>query len=352
MLCQNKFVASRKQSMQFGAWPAGSNPTALNALVDAIETKLETPPPALPVVSESQRLEQYPAEVRPRIQEIQGHLKKVEPNNGYGMALALDVLNLQAETGYQLTPQETDKFNILVNKSAYDLESALRYFPKKNEWDRSAGAYTQEGLERFLNVWLASQNSYLPVKNMMAKAGASSQFQMTPTMEAAFSQRLESLKEALNNPEVQAAQLKQLGNSFRPKFKLVEDLQKIFKVLTPAEGLFAQQVQQDVEQAIALIAERNAKVIFAGKLVNGNIYVFTQSTQSYKERFFIGPPGDLQEVKMVQGSRAMDGSDTTYQLENQQEYRFQRQSFSINDVSKWRATMNEELIPVEFPAFS
>jgi hypothetical protein len=352
MISQNTFVSLRKQPLQFGAWPAGRGPQALNALVENIEAKLETPPAPLPVVNEAQRLEQYPVQVRPRILEIQGHLKKVEPNNGYGMALALDVLNLQAETGYQLTPQETDKFNILVKKSGYDLESALRYFPRKNEWDRSSGAYTQEGLERFLNVWLASQNSYLPVKNMMDKAGASPQFQMTSTMEEAFRQRLESLYEALNNPAVHAAQLKQLGNSFRPKFTLVDDLKKIFNVLMPAEGLFAEQVQQDVAQATALIAERNATVIFAGKLANGQLYVFTQSTESHWDRFFVGAPGEMQEVQITDGSRAMDGSDSSYILANGQSYRFLRGGMGAGrDLKQWRATVNGELIPTEFPVF-
>lgn len=349
---QNIALKSRKLSPQFGAWPAGSNPAALNALVDAIETKLETPPPAPPVMSEEQRLQEYPIEVRPRIAEIQGHLKKVDPNNGYGMPLALDVLNLQADTGYRLTTEETGKFNILVNKSRYDLENALRYFPKKDEWDRTSGSYTQEGLERFLKVWLEAQDSYVPVKDVLVKAGASANFQMTPSLVAAFTQTLEGMRERLDIPRVHEAQLKKLGDSFRPKFKLEDDLQKIFKAFVAFDGLFVEQAQQDLAQMLNLIAERNAKVTFAGKLANGNLYVFTQSTQSYRERFFVGAPGAMQEVKMVTGGRAKDGSDTFYQLDNGQSYRFLRGGlFNGNDLTQWSAKVNDEAIPSEFPVF-
>jgi hypothetical protein len=60
----------------------------------------------------------------------------------------------------------------------------------------------------------------------------------------------------------------------------------------------------------------------------------------------------MQEVQITDGSRAMDGSDSSYILANGQSYRFLRGGMGAGrDLKQWRATVNGELIPTEFPVF-
>lgn len=340
------------QQPRFGAWTPGLDSQPLRQLLTEIEDTLELPstPPPTPEQREAAAREQYPAEQRPRIQELQETLRKVEPNNGYGIKNAIEVLRTMTETGYTLNPEETEKFKLLVRKDSYGLNSAISNFPSSSSFSRNAD-FTMADIEAVLSHWLQEQTYYQPIDELIKTMDRSTQFTATANIQTMIANRLRELKTELQNEGVRAALLKRLGSSFRPKIALAADIQTVMKALLNQSGPVSEERQASIDQAVNLIAQRNAKIIFAGRTPTGDLYIFTQKTNgNYENAFYVGKPGAMKSVTMTGGIRARNGSDSQYTLEGDLKFRFLRGGLGEgDDLTQWSATLNEIAIPFEFP---
>jgi hypothetical protein len=250
------------------------------------------------------------------------------------------------DTGYHLTAAETDKFKILVRKSTDTLLEHIRYFPQSGSYDSAYYRQTAEGLNLFIPHWLEEQKDYRKVRKLVNAIGRSSQFLADVNTEAALGQTLARMQKEFENPEVRAKFLKDNAHAFRPKAVVEAELKTVLDFLLPGKLQPA-----EMQQATDLMAARHRTIAYAGLTAAGEIYVITKSTESTGgDSVYFGAPGALKPLHVTACSNAMDGSDEWINTQEGVQFYFERGGLgNHNDKSKWKASVNDVPVSLEFP---
>ena len=346
---QPAFAAAVTSQPKFGAWAPGS-PQSFEDLVAQIEDKLD-----LPVKTEAEiaadkdtELDAFSPDDKAAIKDARESLGKMGQGNFYRLDNLIEMLELFERTGYQPTPEESEKLAYQIKSAGRNLTEAVRHFPRLNEYDRS-GNMDPAQLTRMIERWLKTQTNHLEVTKLAKVIERSSVFEAPAELAESFQTYFDGILDKLDDAGERGTYLKSVAHAFRPKSNAVADLTMVISTLVPESTLLVS-AEDALAQAVRAIAASNTKLEFAGRTRDGKLYVVTSHTESHAQRIFYGEPGDLKEHTATGGWRAMDGSETSIPCGDDLVFNFKRPGLMGNGETMrgWSATVNDEPVREEF----